>query len=254
MVGSDPDRFEDLGARSELAGGSAGGPARGDYSNASWSWEKALKPYLARAPPTRNARNIRSSTARRKGSLDIFEQAFRVTGIMERVCRAALRPLRPGASRSPSRRNPAALPARNWSFPEHKVILCYEIAEEFVQLYKTAWPRSARDPQSVGRQSVGRPNGLPVSVRPFTLASTQPCRSAAFRKRLPVAAKIALVSAGAMGRSFRPRPFRPAARNSGRCGPSIRRRFIHAQHLIGVEIGLLDTPVFQRDRAIGAPP
>jgi hypothetical protein len=45
MVGSDPDKFSDLAKMPDDRQASCAG----DYSNASWSWEMALKPHL-RAP------------------------------------------------------------------------------------------------------------------------------------------------------------------------------------------------------------
>jgi hypothetical protein len=55
------------------------------------------------------------------------------------------------------------------------------------------------------------------------------------RKRFPLAAKIALLSAGA------------SARDNVDLD---HRRLIHAQHLIGIEIGLLHTTVSEGDFAI----
>ena len=63
-----------------------------------------------------------------------------------------------------------------------------------------------------------------------------------------VAAKTTLTTAA--WPTFRLRPFRPAARSSGRCGPRWRAPRRCAAHLVGIEVGLLDTTVFQRDLAV----
>src|SRR6476659_3295342 len=45
MVGSDPARFEDLANETSLPE-ERQGTCKGDYRNVSWSWDRALKPYL----------------------------------------------------------------------------------------------------------------------------------------------------------------------------------------------------------------
>ena len=132
MVGSDPDQFEDLANEVNLPE-ERRDTCAGDYSNASWSWNKALAPFLRKADQQKTTYQITYSKA--TGSLDIFEQAFRASQMIERV-----------ADRSAELyawRKPFGIEARtcgesgaNWSIPQHKVILCYELADEFVQLYK----------------------------------------------------------------------------------------------------------------------
>jgi hypothetical protein len=48
LVGSDADRFNDLAKEVHLPEDRRE-TCLGDYSNASWSWDKALKPYLRAA-------------------------------------------------------------------------------------------------------------------------------------------------------------------------------------------------------------
>ena len=55
----------------------------GDYSNASWSWNKALKPYLR--PAEEAAPKYEVVYEKPEGSLDIVERAYRASGIMEKV-------------------------------------------------------------------------------------------------------------------------------------------------------------------------
>src|SRR5262249_33842841 len=82
MVGSDPDLFEDLANEVNLPEERRDSCA-GDYSNASWSWNKALQPFVRKADQERAKYEITYGKA--EGSLDIFEKAFRATGMMERV-------------------------------------------------------------------------------------------------------------------------------------------------------------------------
>jgi len=132
MVGSDPDLFEDLANEVNLPDERRDSCA-GDYSNASWSWNKALQPFVRKADQERAKYEITYSKA--EGSLDIFEKSFRATGMMERVSTLM--------SDHYAWRKPFAIETRtcgesgaNWSIPQHKVVICYELADEFVQLYK----------------------------------------------------------------------------------------------------------------------
>jgi Putative metallopeptidase len=132
MVGSDPEQFEDLAKEVNLPEDRQG-TCQGDYSNASWSWEKALTPYLR--TPEQAQQKYQIIYGKPEGSLDIFERAMRATAMMERVA-ARVADLY-------AWRKPFAIEAQtcgesgaNWSVQDHKVTLCYELAEEFVQLYK----------------------------------------------------------------------------------------------------------------------
>jgi hypothetical protein len=132
MVGSDPDQFDDLAGEVNLPE-ERRGTCQGDYSNASWSWNKALTPYL-RAPEQERTK-YQAVYAKAEGSLDFFEQAFRAAGLLERVTELL-------ADRY-NWRKPFGIEARTcgqssaeWSIPNHKVFFCYELADEFTQLYK----------------------------------------------------------------------------------------------------------------------
>jgi hypothetical protein len=132
MVGSDSDQFEDLANEVNLPNDRQE-TCVFDYSNAQWSWEQALKPH--RRAPDQERTNYEIVYGEAEGELDIVEQVFRVTEIMERVADRLVdlyvwkRPftiemLTCGSS------------GAKWVGPDHKITLCYELAEEFVQLYK----------------------------------------------------------------------------------------------------------------------
>jgi hypothetical protein len=157
MVGSDPDRFEDL-AREVNLPEDRQGTCQGDYSNASWSWEKALKPYLRAPDQERTTYQI--IYGKPEGSLDIFEQAFRITGIMERVAER-LSDLYAWRKPFTIEAQSCGAPGASWSFPEHKVTLCYEIADEFVQLFKL----HGGDPLATLSPSAGSRSGAPMGFR-----------------------------------------------------------------------------------------
>jgi hypothetical protein len=131
MVGSDPDQFDDLANEVNLPEDRRG-TCQGDYSNASWSWSKALASYL-RSPEEERV-NYQFVYGKAERSLDIFEQAFRAAGMLERVTNYASKY---------AWRKPFAIEARTcgdsgaqWELQEHKIDFCYELANEFASLYK----------------------------------------------------------------------------------------------------------------------
>jgi len=131
MVGSDPDQFDDLATEVQMPEDRRG-TCRGDYSNASWSWNKALAPYL-RSPEEERV-NYQFVYGKAEGSLDIFERAFRAAGMLERVSSYAGKY---------AWRKPFAIEAdtcgesgAQWELQKHKVFFCYELSDEFASLYK----------------------------------------------------------------------------------------------------------------------
>jgi Putative metallopeptidase len=131
MVGSDPDQFDDLAAEVKLPEDRRE-TCMGDYSNASWSWKKALAPYLR--SPEEERLNYRFVYGKAEGSLDIFERAFRAAGMLERVSYYASKY---------AWRKPFAIEAdtcgesgAQWDLQQHKIIFCYELSDEFAALYK----------------------------------------------------------------------------------------------------------------------
>lgn len=132
MVGSDSERFEDLANEVNLPDDRQK-TCVFDYSNAQWSWEQALKPHQ-RAPNQKRTK-YEIIYGKTEGTFDLFEKVVRRIGIIERVADRLVdlyvwkRPftievLTCGSS------------GAKWVGADHKITLCYELAEEFVQLYK----------------------------------------------------------------------------------------------------------------------
>jgi hypothetical protein len=132
MVGSDPDAFDDLANEVNMPEDRRG-TCQGDWSNASWSWNKALASHL-RAPEEERVR-YQFVYGKAEGSLDIFEQAFRAAGMLERVSSYAGKYawVKPFAIEADSCGESGA----QWELQQHKIIFCYELADEFATLYKT---------------------------------------------------------------------------------------------------------------------
>jgi hypothetical protein len=131
MVGSDPDQFDDLANETNLPEDRRG-TCQGDYSNASWSWNKALEPFQ-RAPELEPMK-YPIVFGKPEGSLDIFKQAFEASDIAGYVAAFAGRyAWRHGFGIEVRM---CGEPGASWSLPERKMIFCYELADDFVQLYK----------------------------------------------------------------------------------------------------------------------
>jgi len=132
MVGSDNERFADLANEVNL-------PEQRqescifDYSNAQWSWERALKPH--RRAPGEKRTKYQIVYGKAEGRYELFEKVARVTGVMERVA-DRLVDLYVWKKPFAIELQTCGSSGANWVEPEHKIVLCYELADEFVQLYK----------------------------------------------------------------------------------------------------------------------
>ena len=132
MVGSDPDRFEELAKTTKLPE-ERQETCQGDYSNASWSWTTAMKPHL-RAPDQPKQR-IDTVYGPGDAQYAAFAQAFRTVGLLELAANFA-------ADRYVWRR-PITLemqmcgkPAAHWDLSKAKITICYEMGLDFAMLYR----------------------------------------------------------------------------------------------------------------------
>jgi hypothetical protein len=131
MVGSSPEKFAELSEKTALP------PERqascmGDYSNASWSWEKALAPHLRKEDQPKTEINVTYQDGKR---YDFFAKGFRQIAMLEAV--AAF------LSERYVWRRPLSMemrecgePAARWEITEQKIVVCYELAADFAQLYR----------------------------------------------------------------------------------------------------------------------
>jgi hypothetical protein len=156
MVGSDPEQFDDLANEANMPEDRRQ-TCQGDYSNASWSWNNALKPYLLSAGQEPVKYSV--TYGKPEGSLDIFERAFRASGVMEHVAWYAGRyAWRHGFKIEAMTCGEASA---SWSLEDRKAIFCYELADEFVELYKAHGddPLAALSPPPTASRS-GQPMGF----------------------------------------------------------------------------------------------
>jgi Putative metallopeptidase len=131
MVGADPDQFTDLANEVKMPEERQGNCA-GDYSNASWSWETVLKPHMRGPDQPKQKVGI---TYGPEGDYTVIAQALRTTGIFETLANYA-------ANRFVWR-DPIAFeikscgePDLHWEFATHKILVCYEMAQDFADLYR----------------------------------------------------------------------------------------------------------------------
>jgi hypothetical protein len=142
MVGADPDKFTDLANQVKMPQERQDNCA-GDYSNASWSWGTLLKPHL-RAPD--EPKQKVTITYGPVGDYAVIAQALRTTGMIELVANYA-------ANRFVWR-NPIGFdvkscgePDVHWELASHKILVCYEMAQDFVDLYLNYGQTYAQAPE-----------------------------------------------------------------------------------------------------------
>ena len=132
MVGSDPDRFKALAdfvkmpeERQEAC--------QGDYSNAAYSWDLVLKAHRRTADQPKT--DIATVYGDGHGALDVNVQSFRSLRLLETIAERASEEFvwRKGFAIEMKSCGSAAA---HWSLSSRRLIICYELAEEFVQLYR----------------------------------------------------------------------------------------------------------------------
>jgi hypothetical protein len=132
MVGSDPEKFESLATMTELPEDRQG-TCRGDFSNASWSWNKTLESHLRK--PDQPKMNIGVLYKDSGEKYEIFSRSFRNMMILETVAEHL-------SDRYVWRR-PISLemstcdePAARWDLQTQTIVVCYELGADFAQLYR----------------------------------------------------------------------------------------------------------------------
>jgi hypothetical protein len=131
MVGSDPEKFKPLADETKLPE-ERQQSCVGDFSNASWSWDQVLKPH--RRSATQPKTKIDVIYGEGSDKFPAYAKAARSMRLLETVAEYA--------SEEFVWRQPFALEMRacgdsnaRWDLQERKIILCYEIAAEFAELY-----------------------------------------------------------------------------------------------------------------------
>jgi Putative metallopeptidase len=132
MVGSDSEKFKDLATETKLPEERQDSCA-GDYSNAAYSWDLVLKPH--RRAPDQPKTRIDVVYGPAEGRAAVAERVNRSIRLLETVAERAaddfVWPV-PFALEMQSCGSPNA----SWDLATHKLILCYELAADFADLYR----------------------------------------------------------------------------------------------------------------------
>jgi Putative metallopeptidase len=131
MVGSDPAKFKELADKTKLPEDRRATCKR-DYGNAAWSWEKMLKPHFRATDAPKQKIEIVHGEA--KGELEVYARSFQAIQLLEIVAEDL-------ADRFAWPR-PFVIEARScgsanasWSGKDRRLLICYELAQEFAELY-----------------------------------------------------------------------------------------------------------------------
>jgi len=133
MVGSDPKKFGELADEAGIPE-ERQGTCQGDYSNASWSWNKVLEPHRRR--PEQPRTEIKTVYGPAEGELAIFAQVARHMQILETMADMLAEEYVWRAPISLELQTCGEAGAR-WDLTTKQVIVCYEIVAEFSQLYRS---------------------------------------------------------------------------------------------------------------------
>ena len=132
MVGSDPEKFGDLADLVKMPD-ERQATCQGDYSNATYSWDLVLKPHRRVGDQPKTV--INTVYGEDKSGLDVNTRSFRALRLLESIAERAADEFvwrKPFALELQSCGKPGA----HWDLMSHRLIVCYEMAEEFVQLYR----------------------------------------------------------------------------------------------------------------------
>jgi hypothetical protein len=133
MVGSDDEKFKDLAKEVKLP------PERqdtcgGDYSNASWSWDQVLKPHVRQSDQPVTKIDVIYGEA--KGPLETVANMMKSIGLLEALAthtgEAFVWPA-PFTLEAQT----CGFPNARWDLQTHKLVVCYELAADFADLYRT---------------------------------------------------------------------------------------------------------------------
>ena len=142
LVGSDLDKFTKLADEVKLPQDRQESCA-GDYSNASWSWETVLKPHLRAAD---HPKQKVSASWGAPGEYTVIADAMKRTGMIEMLVNYA-------ANRFVWRRpigfdiKSCGQPDLHWDISNQKILVCYEMAQDFANLYRNYGLNHVMKPQ-----------------------------------------------------------------------------------------------------------
>jgi Putative metallopeptidase len=166
MVGSDADKFKDLAAETRLPE-QRQETCLGDFSNAAYSWDLLLKPHLRLPDQPKTRIDVVYGPA--EGRAAHARQVLKSVGVLQTVAEHLADQY---AWPAPFTLEMAScgFPNGRWDLQTHKLTMCYELANDFADLYRNYGPaEAAAKTASVKRRTVGpaafKPNPKPRKRR-----------------------------------------------------------------------------------------
>jgi hypothetical protein len=153
MVGSDVDMFKELALETKLPE-SRQDTCAGDFSNAAYSWDLLLKPHL-RAPDQPKA-EIGAVYGPAEGRNARARQVLSSVRLLETVAEHIADQYAWPADFSLEMAS-CGFPNARWELQTHKLTMCYELAIDFSDLYRSYGPgeEGVKMASSVKRKTVG---------------------------------------------------------------------------------------------------
>src|SRR5262249_31223977 len=131
MVGGAPDKFEKLADEVKLPE-ERQGTCQGDFSNASWSWEQVLKPHMRKPEDPKTKISVNYEPTKEYATLAELGQRLQILETVAEWLSNDFLWKKPIGLQMEECGSPGA----RWDLTTKKVIVCYEIIREFVQLYR----------------------------------------------------------------------------------------------------------------------
>jgi Putative metallopeptidase len=133
MVGSDPARFKPLADEAQLPE-ERRRTCGWDFETAAQSWSTLLAPHRRARGEPKTA--IEVSYGEAKGDLEVLAQWFRSIRFLELFAELFAERYAWPAPITLEMRSCGGEPGARWTTPRRKVHICYEMAQEFAQLYR----------------------------------------------------------------------------------------------------------------------
>jgi len=131
MVGSDPKKFSALADMAKLPE-ERQGTCQGDYSNASWSWAKVLAPHIRKPDQAKTPITVAYAET---SKYEIYAKGFRQIRLLETIAEyLSDRFVWRGAIGIEM--TSCDEPGAHWDLSIRKIIVCYELAADFADLYR----------------------------------------------------------------------------------------------------------------------
>src|SRR5262249_6549472 len=141
MVGSDANKFAEVAEKAKLPK-SRQKTCEDDYGVASSSWGTALKPHRRGADRPKQKIDVVYGPA--QGPVEAIAQAFRAIKLLETVASFAERYVWPRPITLEMLT--CAQPNAHWDLDAGKIVICYELAQDFAMLYRDFGMTTAEEP------------------------------------------------------------------------------------------------------------